>query len=108
MNWTTLIIGTVVLYLIYYGINIVYDLVKGKKEDKNKGYEMIDVNLENEEVPKSVIEEDYQEIEAFDSTEKKKRVNKDSEQSVAEIVGQGMNVKDFLAFARAQAATIEY
>ena len=37
MNWTTLIIATVICYVIYYGVVMGIDLLKNKNGVKDKG-----------------------------------------------------------------------
>ena len=108
MNWTTLIIATVICYVIYYGVVIGIDLLRNKNGAKDKGYQLVDMDLE-EEAPENIVVEDYKPIEEMDSSSKKKiKKNLETEVSLGEISGQGLPVDDFLNFAKSQVADIQF
>ena len=107
MNWTTLIIATVICYVIYYGVVMGIDLLRNKNGAKDKGYQMVDMDLE-EEAPKNIVVEDYKPIDEIDSSSKKKIKKSETEVSLGEVSGQGLPVDDFLNFAKSQVAGIQF
>jgi hypothetical protein len=107
MNWTTLIIATVICYVIYYGVVMGIDLLRNKNGAKDKGYQMVDMDLE-EEAPENIVVEDYKPIDEIDSSSKKKIKKSEPEVSLGEVSGQGLPVDDFLNFAKSQVAGIQF
>ena len=107
MNWTTLIIATVICYVIYYGVVMGIDLLRNKNGAKDKGYQMVDMDLE-EEAPENIVVEDYKPIDEIDSSSKKKIKKSETEVSLGEVSGQGLPVDDFLNFAKSQVAGIQF
>jgi hypothetical protein len=107
MNWTTLFITTFICYVIYYGVVMGIDLLINKNGSQDKGYQMVDMDLEEEE-PENILVEDYKPIDEIDSSPKKKIKNLETEVSLGELSGQGLPVDDFLNYAKSKVASIQF
>lgn len=106
MNWTKLIIGTTIVYIIYYIIIIVMDLVRTKKGKENAGYEVINMEFEDEDA--EVIKTDVLE-EPFADLPKSDKVEIDSANvELGEIEMQGLPVDDFVKAAKEMSSNVEF
>lgn len=106
MNWTKLIIGTAVLYFIYYLVIIVIDLTKSKKGKASTGYEVIDMDFEDEEaeqIETDFLEEPFEDIPKVVGTE----IDSDNIQ-FGEMETQGLPVDDFVKQAREMSSNVEF
>lgn len=117
MNWGTLTIAVAVIYIIYYAINIGIDLFRSNKKGKSEGYEVVEIDNDDEEEPKTIssdyLEEnedrkpapkEYKKQEALDADASAK--NKDVDLGVVET--QGLPVEEFLKKAKELSKGIEY
>lgn len=105
MNWTKLIIGTIVLYVIYYIIIIAMDLMKSKKSGSDTGYEVIDMDFEDE-APQN-IEADYMTEPIIDQTSPRES-KVETKIQMGEVERQGIPVDDFLKLAKEMSTGVEF
>ncbi len=118
MNWGTLTIAIIVIYVVYYAVNIGIDLLRSKKENLSGGYEVIEIDDDNDEEPETIstnyLEENgIEEFEGVVGDPEESFKNQDSKTgsetiSLGIVETQGLPVDEFLKKAKELSLGIEF
>ncbi len=120
MSWKNLIITVVVLYGLYFLINIILDIIKNKKESDGDKYDKYDVDLSGDtddsndadEQTENVYSHDYFDKD-FDEEPEKKVESKSNERERDLVIfeekeDQSMPVDEFLKKAKEMSLAVEF
>lgn len=104
MNWKDLTIGTLILYAAYYLVVIIIDTIKSKKIKKAEGYEVVQLDFDDDEA-QTVYEENYFND---DDNDEGGGVGYEKEEFIVEKTYQALPVDEFLKNAKNIALGIEF
>ena len=118
MNWGTLHIARIVIFVVHYTVNIGIDLLQSKQENLSGGYEVIEIDGDNDEEPET-SSTNYWEENGIETCEgvvgdpEESFKNQDSKTgsetiSLGIVETQGLPVDEFLKKAKELSLGIEF